>query len=74
MMGAVPDQHRGKASGVIGAGMSLGQGIGVIAAGALAQRVSPALVIAAVGAAGTAAGIPLALAWRRVRAGGAPPA
>ena len=69
LMGAVPDQHRGKASGVIGAGMSLGQGIGIIAAGALAQRVSPALVIAAAGAAGTLAGIPLALAWRRVQRG-----
>ena len=65
---SIPDEHRGKAGGVIGAGMSLGQGVMIVVAGAIAQRVSPALVIALVGAAGTACGIPLALSWRRVRA------
>jgi MFS family permease len=67
---AIPDEHRGKAGGVVGAGMSLGQGIGIVAAGALAQRISPALVMAICGAAGTLAGVPLILAWRRVRKGG----
>ena len=66
----IPDEHRGKAGGVVGAGMSLGQGIGIVVAGAVAQRVSPALVIALVGAAGTAAGVPLILAWRRLQAKG----
>jgi MFS family permease len=67
LMEAIPDEHRGKASGVIGAGMSLGQGVGVLAAGAIAQRVSPSLVIAVAGAAGTACGVPLILAWRRIQ-------
>jgi predicted MFS family arabinose efflux permease len=66
-MAVIPDRDRGKAGGVIGAGMSLGQGMTVIAAGAVAQRVSPALVIAITGMAGTACGIPLALRWRKVR-------
>jgi MFS family permease len=67
LMEAIPDERRGAASGVIGAGMSLGQGIGVLAAGAIAQRVSPSLVIAVAGAAGTACGAPLILAWRRIQ-------
>jgi Major Facilitator Superfamily len=67
LAGVIPDEHRGKVSGVVGAGMSLGQGVMMVAAGAAALCVSPALVVAACGAAGTAAAVPLLLAWRRVR-------
>jgi len=66
LMDAIPDEHRGKVSGLMGAGMSLGQGAGMIAAGALASRVAPSLAIAMLGAAGTAAAVALAGAWRRV--------
>jgi predicted MFS family arabinose efflux permease len=69
MIMAVPDEHRGKANGVVGAAMSLAQAVAVLAAGAIAQRVSPALVIAWFAVGGSAAGAVLALAWRRARAG-----
>jgi predicted MFS family arabinose efflux permease len=68
LMATIPGEHQGKAGGVIGAVMGLGQGIGILAAGAAAARVSPSLVLALVGAAGTACGVPLVLAWRRVLA------
>jgi MFS family permease len=66
----VPDDRRGAASGVVGAGMAASQGVLIVAAGAVAARVSPALVVAACGVAGAACGVPLTLAWRRVRKGG----
>ena len=49
---AVPDHQRGQAFGLAVAGMNLGQGAAMIAAGAAAQRFGPFAVIAAVGAAG----------------------
>jgi predicted MFS family arabinose efflux permease len=63
----IPDEHRGKAGGVVGAGMSGGQAIGILAGVALAQLLSPAVVIALAGVAGTACAVPLAVAWRRTR-------
>ena len=60
----VPDHQRGQASGLLGAGMSLGQATVIVAAGAAATRVSPALAIAAAGAAGVAVAVPLAIRWR----------
>jgi predicted MFS family arabinose efflux permease len=67
LMDAIPDEHRGKASGLIGAGMSLGQGVGIAAAGALAGRITPSLAIAAFGAAGTLTAAALAVAWQAAR-------
>jgi MFS family permease len=67
LFGVIPGEHRGKVSGVVGAGMSLGQAVMIIVAGVAAQRVSPALVIAGCGAAGTVAAVPLVVAWRRTR-------
>ena len=63
----LPEQHHGKAGGVLGAGMALSQGVLILVAGAVAQHVSPAVVIAWCGVAGTVCGALLAIAWRRVR-------
>lgn len=71
LMNMIPDEHRGKVSGVIGAGMSLGQGVAVVAAGAAAQRFSPALVVAGAGVAGSVAAALLARGWRRAVVSGA---
>jgi MFS family permease len=63
----IPNADRGKAGGVVGAGMSLGQGGMIVLAGWAALRVSPAVVVAWLGGLGTLAGLPLIVAWRRVR-------
>ena len=52
---AVPDHQRGQAFGLAVAGMNLGQGAVMVAAGAAAQRFGPVAVIAAAGAAGAVA-------------------
>jgi MFS family permease len=62
---AVPDQQRGQAFGLAVAGMNLGQGTAMILAGAAAQHLGPAAVIAAAGAAGTIATAMIALTDRR---------
>lgn len=60
---AAPPRQRGQAFGLAIAGMSLGQGMAVIAAGALAQHLAPTDVIAASGAIGAAAALALTLTW-----------
>lgn len=64
-----PDEWRGRLVGIASAALVAAQGLGVIAAGALATAfgVSGALLVA--GAAGLAAGVPAALDWRRARTG-----
>ena len=52
---AVPDHQRGQSFGLAVAGMNLGQGAVMVAAGAAAQRFGPFAVIAAAGAAGAVA-------------------
>ena len=54
---ATPDRHRSQAFGLAQAGMSLGQGAAMIAAGAAAQRYAPATVVAVAGALGAVAAI-----------------
>jgi MFS family permease len=61
---ATPPQHRGQAFGIAIAGMNLGQGAALLVAGAAAGRIAPAVVIAAAGAAGTAAAIAIVLTDR----------
>lgn len=63
---AVPNEHRGKAGGVANAGMVLGQGVMMIAAGAVAIHLGPAAAIAIFGAAGTTLAVVLAVSWRRI--------
>jgi predicted MFS family arabinose efflux permease len=65
---ATPHGRRGQAFGIAQGGMTLGQGAAMIIAGAVAQRVSPALVIAGAGALGTLAALSLT-AVRRGTAG-----
>jgi hypothetical protein len=63
---ATPARQRSQAFGIAQGGMSLGQGVAMVAAGAAAQRVPPSYVIAASGAVGAVAAI--AIAVRRARA------
>jgi MFS family permease len=58
---AAPDAQRSQAFGLATAGMSLGQGVAMIAAGAAAQHFAPAIVIAAAGTLGTAAALGLSV-------------
>ena len=63
---AAPPRQRSQAFGIAQGGMSLGQGLAMVLAGAAAGRHSPSLVIAASGAIGALAAI--AIAVSRVRA------
>lgn len=76
----VPNAFRAQAFGIVSAGLIAGQGLAILAAGALAEVVAPHLVVAAFGAAGTAAAVALgagslvamgqaARSWRLPRTG-----
>ena len=60
VMQAVPDDHRGRAYGICSSALMASQGIGVLAAGALAGYLSPTITLALLGAAGAVALVPLA--------------
>jgi MFS family permease len=62
---ATPARQRSQAFGIAQGGMSLGQGLAMVLAGAAAQRYAPSLVIAGSGAVGALAAI--AIAVGRVR-------
>jgi len=62
---AAPQEQRSQAFGLAQGGISLGQGIVLIAAGAAADTRSPARVIAVCGAIGAALALVLALSWLR---------
>jgi Major Facilitator Superfamily len=64
---ATPRQYRSSVFGVAQAGMSLGQGAAIIAAGAAAQVRSPSDVIAASGAVGALCGLAIIANHRRNR-------
>jgi hypothetical protein len=49
---AVPAERRAQAFGMVSAGLAAGQGIGVVAAGALAEVVDPAVVVGGAGIVG----------------------
>lgn len=63
----LPNEFRAQGSGLNSAGLITVQGIGALAAGALADFIGPAHAIAAAGIAGAIVAIPVALAWRRAR-------
>ena len=60
---AAPESQRSQVFGLAQAGMSLGQGIAMILAGAVALQHSPSVAIAISGALGTAAAIAIASGW-----------
>jgi MFS family permease len=64
---AAPPEQRSQAFGLAQGGMSLGQGTVMIAAGAAAEAITPAAVIAICGLLGTGAAAVLAVGWSRSR-------
>jgi MFS family permease len=62
---AVPQEQRGQAFGLAQGGMSLGQGVVMVLAGAAADHHSPALVIAVCGAVGAVVALVIAFSWAR---------
>jgi MFS family permease len=62
----VPSQRRAQAFGIANMGVIVGQGAAFVAAGAAAERFSPAAVIAVGGALGAIAAVALALRWRHL--------
>jgi MFS family permease len=65
---AVPAERRGQAFGLANGGMQVGQGLWFIAAGAAAEVVGAATVIAISGGLGAALAAALAISWRRLPA------
>ena len=62
---ATPPQQRSQAFGIAQGGMSLGQGLAMVVAGAAAGRYDPSLVVAASGAIGAV--VAIVIAFSRVR-------
>jgi hypothetical protein len=62
---AVPNSRRGQAFGLVSTGLLAGQGAALLVAGALAEAVSPSLVVAGFGLGGTVAALALATLPRR---------
>jgi MFS family permease len=62
----VPDERRAQAFGIANVGVVVGQGAAFVAAGAAAEVISPAAVIAICGAIGTVMAFVLTLRWRHV--------
>jgi MFS family permease len=60
-VGATPPEQRSQAFGIAQGGMSLGQGVAMVAAGAAAEHYTPSLVIAASGAIGAVVAIAIAV-------------
>jgi MFS family permease len=64
---AAPPEQRSQAFGIAQGGMSLGQGLAMVAAGAAAERFSPSYVIAAFGAVGAVVAIIIAVSHAQTR-------
>jgi len=62
----VPNERRAQAFGLANMGVIVGQGAAFVAAGAAAEVVAPAVVIAVGGGIGAMIGLVLALRWRHV--------
>jgi MFS family permease len=62
----MPDERRAQAFGIASMGVIVGQGAAFVAAGAAAELVSPATVIAGGGGIGAVAAFALTLSWRRL--------
>lgn len=66
-MQAVPDAKRGQAFGLANASLRVAQGIGVVAAGLLADDLRPSTVVAIFGIVGTICAVVVALSYQRSR-------
>jgi len=64
---AAPQEQRSQAFGLAQGGMSLGQGVVMILAGAVADHYSPAWVIAVAGTVGAMVALAIAVSWARER-------
>jgi MFS family permease len=64
---AAPARQRSQAFGIAQGGMSLGQGLAIVIAGAAAEHHAPSLVIAVSGAVGVVAAIAIAFSRPRAR-------
>ncbi|GAA3244153.1 MFS transporter [Actinocorallia longicatena] len=64
---AVPAEARGQAFGLAQSGILAGQGLGILAGGALAQVIGPETVVALAGAAGLSVATMLTMVWTQVR-------
>ncbi len=62
----VPNERRAQAFGIASMGVVVGQGAAFVAAGAAAEVMSPAVVIAVAGAVGAVVAFVLTLRWRHV--------
>ena len=62
----VPDERRAQAFGLANMGVVVGQGVAFVAAGAAADVISPAAVIAICGAIGAVIACVLTIRWRHV--------
>ena len=62
----VPNERRAQAMGIATMGVIVGQGAGFVAAGAAAEVIAPAVVIAVAGGIGAVCSLVLALRWRHV--------
>ncbi|HXR70437.1 MFS transporter, partial [Actinocrinis sp.] len=65
---AAPQEQRSQAFGLAQGGISLGQGVVMILAGAVADHYSPAWVIAVAGTIGAMVALAIAASWARERA------
>lgn len=63
----LPNAYRAQGSGLNSSGLITVQGLGALAAGALADVIGAANAIAAAGAAGAVVALPIAVAWARSR-------
>ncbi len=64
----VPDERRAQAFGIASMGIVVAQGAAFVTAGAVAEVVTPASVIAVAGGIGAVAAVALTISWRRVSA------
>ncbi len=64
----VPDERRAQAFGIASMGVVVAQGAAFVVAGAVAELVTPASVIAVGGGIGAVAAVALTISWRRVTA------
>jgi MFS family permease len=64
---SVPDPRRAQAFGLAVTALVTAQGLGIVLAGAAADRIEPAMVVAVAGLLGMVVAVPAAVSWDRAR-------